>query len=67
MRLSEAAKRMTGCSALGKRTEQQPGAKLTMARFTPPVLAHGGNQIFATGHRRLQALSGPDQPRHGGP
>ena len=32
----QAAKRMAGCSALGKRMEQQPGARLTMARFTAP-------------------------------
>ena len=37
---------MAGYSALGKRREQQPGARLTMACFTSSFPAHGGKRMF---------------------
>ena len=41
---------MAGCSALGKGREQQPGARLTMACFTPPSWHMAASKIVATGH-----------------
>ena len=59
MRLSEAAKRMAGCSALGKRREQQPGARLTMARFTSPSWHMAPSKSWLQGSAVLKLFLDP--------